>query len=170
MQLYKSYPLVLVLCIDKVSPSTLITKFKPVDDNPWMQSAVCCDFWAKSCYLVSKSTLSSENPDTIISPLLTLLKFLVEQSPTLYGHSHPNHSTIRMLYYLAKKHIELETEKEQSFVDIVDVICSNNERLLRKVKASLVNIPGTSKAKNIVSCALKFNRSAKRKYVTHRRS
>jgi len=62
VQLYKSYPLVLVFCIDKVSPSTLITKFKPVDVKPWMHSIVCCDFWAKSCYLVSQSTLLSCGP------------------------------------------------------------------------------------------------------------
>lgn len=166
LQLYKSYPLVLVFCIDKVSPSTLITKFKPVDVKPWMHSIKCCDFWAKSCYLVPKSTLSSEGSGANVSPLLALSTFLIEQSPTLYGHSHPDHPTIRMLYRLAKECIEHKTKKELELVDIVDVICSNNEKMLHKVEASLVNVPGTSKAKKIVSCALEFNRSAKRKYVT----
>jgi hypothetical protein len=165
-QLYKTYPLVLVFCTDKLSPSTLITKFKPVNNKPWMQSIICCDFWAKSCYLMSKSTLSIEEPDVSISPLLALSTFLLEQSPTLYGHSHPHYPTIQMLYRLAKESIEVEGEKEQGFVDIVDVICSNNERLLHKVEDSLTNVPGTLKTKKIVSCALEFNRSAKRKYVT----
>ncbi|KAG0162462.1 hypothetical protein DFQ30_001968, partial [Apophysomyces sp. BC1015] len=71
------------------------------------------------------STLASEEPDTGASPLLALSTFLIEQSPTLYGHSYPDRATIRMLYRLAKECIELETEKKQSFVDIVDVICSH---------------------------------------------
>jgi hypothetical protein len=165
-QLYKTYPLVLIFCTDKLSPSTLITKFKPANNKPWMQSIICCDFWAKSCYLISKSTLSIEEPDVSISPLLALSTFLLEQSPTLYGHSYPHNPTIQMLYRLAKESIQVEGEKEQDFVDIVDVICSNNERLLHKVEDSLTNVPGTLKTKKIVSCALEFNRSAKRKYVT----
>lgn len=71
-----------------------------------------------------------------------------------------------MLYRLAKECIEHKTKKELGLVDIVDVICSNDEKMLHKVEASLVNVPGRSKAKKIVSCALEFNRSAKRKYVT----
>ncbi|KAI9489847.1 hypothetical protein BDB00DRAFT_769882, partial [Zychaea mexicana] len=33
-QVYKSYPLVMVFCIDKLSPLTFITKFTPVDGKP----------------------------------------------------------------------------------------------------------------------------------------
>ncbi|KAI9470506.1 MAG: hypothetical protein EXX96DRAFT_584566 [Benjaminiella poitrasii] len=130
-----------------------------------MQSIICCDFWAKSFYLVSKLTLSSKEPTTSMSPLLALSRFLIEQSPTLYGHSQPNNPTIRMLYRLAKECLEQETEKDQCLTDVVDVICSNNEKLLHKIEASLNNVTGTSKAKNIVSSALEFNRLAKRKYV-----
>lgn len=44
-----------------------------------------------------------------------------------------------MMYRLAKEFIEIEGEKDQDFVDIVDVICSNNERLLHKVEDSFNN-------------------------------
>ncbi|KAG2200911.1 hypothetical protein INT47_003146 [Mucor saturninus] len=87
----------------------------------------------KSCYLVSKSTLLSDESDTCNSPLLALSTFLLEQSPTLYGHSHPHDPTIQILYHIVKESIEVEGETEQGFVDIVDIICSNNERLLLRI-------------------------------------
>ncbi|KAG0932457.1 hypothetical protein G6F32_011365 [Rhizopus arrhizus] len=135
--LYKSYLLVMVFCIDKLSLSTLITKFITVDSKPWMQRIMCCDFWAKNCYLVSKPSLSCEEVDANVSSLQAPSMFLIEQSPTLYGHSHPEHSTQR-----------------EDLVRVVDVICTNNEKLWNKVGASLVNVPGTLEAKKIVSRAL----------------
>lgn len=91
--------------------------------------------------------------------------FFLEQSSTLYGHSSPDHPTIQILYGLAKELLEESNEKEQNFTDVIDVICSNNEKLLHKVENSLGDIPGTQTAKKIVSRALEFNRLAKRKYV-----
>ncbi|RCH88512.1 hypothetical protein CU097_011284 [Rhizopus azygosporus] len=35
-QLYKSYPLVMIFCVDELSPLTFITKFIPIDSKPWM--------------------------------------------------------------------------------------------------------------------------------------
>ncbi|KAG1051142.1 hypothetical protein G6F43_006639 [Rhizopus delemar] len=163
-QLYKSYPLVMVFCIDKLSPSTFSTKFTPVDAKPCMQRILCCDFWTKNCYLVSKASLACEEVDANISSLRALLMFLVEQSSTLYGHSRPEHATVRELYRLAMECTASKDKERDDLVHIVDMICTNNEKLWRKVNASLDNIPGTLKAKNIVSRALEFNSSAKRKY------
>jgi hypothetical protein len=155
----------MVFCIDKLSPLTLITKFIPVDGKPWMQRIMYCDFWAKSCYLVSKPSLSCEEVYANVSSLQALSMFLIEQSPTLYGHSHPEHSTVRTLYRLAMECTEFETQQREDLVPVVDVICTNNEKLWHKVGASLVNVPGTLEAKKIVSRALEFNCSAKRKYL-----
>ena len=80
--------------------------------------------------------------------------FLIEQSPTLYGHSHPEHSTVRTLYRLAMECTEVESHQREDLVRVVDVICTNNEKLWNKVGASLVNVPGTLEAKKIVSRAL----------------
>ena len=130
-----------------------------------MQRILCCDFWAKSCYLVSKSSLLCEEVDTNVSSLHALSMFLIEQSPTLYGHSLPENSTIRTLYRLAMECIAIESEEREDLVRVVDVICTNNERLWHKVNSSLASVPGTLKAKNIVSHALEFNCLAKRKYL-----
>jgi hypothetical protein len=80
-QLYKSYPLVMIFCIDKLSPLTFITRFIPVDGKSWMQRILCCDFWAKSYYLVSKPSLSCEEVDANVSSLQALSMFPIEQSP-----------------------------------------------------------------------------------------
>ncbi|KAI9365629.1 hypothetical protein BD770DRAFT_423547 [Pilaira anomala] len=82
----------------------ILIEFTPVDGKPWMQRILCCDFWAKSCYLVTKSSLlSNEEVDNgNISSLQALSMFLIEQSPTpCHGHSRPEHSTVRKLYRLA---------------------------------------------------------------------
>ncbi|KAG0735688.1 hypothetical protein G6F57_014067 [Rhizopus arrhizus] len=155
----------MVFCIDKLSPSTLIAKFIPVDGKPWMQHIMCCGFWAKNCYLVSKPSISCEEVDANVSSLQALSMFLIEQSPTLYGHSHPEHSTVRMLYRLAMECTEFETQQREDLVRVVDVICTNNEKLWKKVGASIANVPGTLEAKKIISRALEFNCSAKRKYL-----
>ncbi|KAI9480301.1 MAG: hypothetical protein EXX96DRAFT_562020 [Benjaminiella poitrasii] len=165
LQLYRSYPVVVVFCIDKVC-STVINKFKPVHDKPWMHASASTDYWAKSCFLLSQRTLSCGENDNNVTPLRALSAFLIEQSPTLYGHSLPGHPTIRLLYRLSKDYIVLDQDKQCDVTDAIDVICSNNERILRKAEDSLHNVPGTSKTKKIISTALELNRSAKRKYVT----
>lgn len=121
-QLYKTYPLVLGFCTDKLSPSTLITKFKSVDTKPWMKSIICCDFWTKSYLPCVKINFIKWRIWCQHFTFISLTTFFLEQSPTLYGHSYRHHPTIQMLYRLAKESIEVEGEKEQGFVDIVDVI------------------------------------------------
>lgn len=166
LQLYNSYPIVVVFCPGKLSPTTLLRKFTPIDTNPWMFSLICCDFWAKSCYIVSETTLSNHEMDVNASPFQALAAFLIEQSPTIFNHSCPEHPVIQMLYSLAKDCIRSDNEELHKATDIIDVICSNNEKMLHKLQSSLSNVPpDTSKAKRIVSHAIEFNKSTKRKYL-----
>lgn len=113
---------------------------------------------------MSKLDLSCEEVDANVSPLQAMSMFLTEQSPTLYGHSRPEHSTIRMFFRLAMECSALETGKREDLARVVDVICTNNEKLWHKVNTSLANAPGTCKAKNVASRVLEFNCSVKRKY------
>ncbi|CAO3609983.1 unnamed protein product [Cunninghamella echinulata] len=134
-----------------ISPSTPITKFKPVDIKQWMFSILCYDFWAKCCNLISHTKLSRKVFDSNILPLLTLSTFIIEQSASLFGHSYPENPTIQMLYCLSKELVELQTEKEQGLVDIEDVVCSSNEKMLHKIEDSLVNTQNITKAKKIIT-------------------
>ncbi|KAG1172456.1 hypothetical protein G6F70_005581 [Rhizopus microsporus] len=163
--LYKSYPLVLVFCTDRVSPTSLMDDFQCPDRHPWMYMLKSCRFWAQDCYLLTKTTLANNGNNNNWSPLYALSTFIIEQSPTLYGHSNPEHPTIRMLYRLAKECINEKMESERHLSHVLDVVCTNNEKLLQKLEKSIADIPGTSKARRILSSAFEFNRSVKRKYV-----
>ncbi|SAM03685.1 hypothetical protein [Absidia glauca] len=141
IQVYEAYPIIIVFCVDRLSPASMINRFKPSTLNPWMLSTLSCEWWAKNCYLVSKETLSFA-PENEMTPLLALTKFLLEQSPSLYGHSTPEDPTILMLYSIAKTCCNVKTNSEEQLVDVVNVVCGNNEKLLRRADASLKNIQG----------------------------
>lgn len=93
----------------------LINKFKPRTQTPWMLSTLSCEWWAKSCYLVSKETLSHAPPKWPLSwlwhhscrrnlplsmttrPLKTLSSWLWQHScwsnlPSFYNHLTPEDS------------------------------------------------------------------------------
>ena len=63
----------------------------------------------------------------------------------------------------AKECVEIEGEKEQSFMDVVYVICSNNDRLLHKVEDSFANVPdiisriSTFISKKIIHPLMEYN-------------
>lgn len=101
-QIYKSYTMVLVFCVDKIPLSSLMSKFKAIVDKCWFYSLIHCDFWAKSCYLVSKLTMSTIEIDVNLQPLQALSSFFIEQSSTLYGQANTQDPTIQLLYLIAK--------------------------------------------------------------------
>ncbi|KAI9279139.1 hypothetical protein BY458DRAFT_432224, partial [Sporodiniella umbellata] len=122
-----------------------ITKFAPVDGKPWIECILYCNFWAKSCFLVTVKLMGN------ISSLQTLPMFPIEQSPTLYEYSHAEHLTIGTLYQLAMECTSFEAKIKEDLEPVADAIYSNNENLWHRVDASFVNVPGTLKTKNIVS-------------------
>ncbi|KAI7891628.1 uncharacterized protein EV154DRAFT_507367 [Mucor mucedo] len=164
MNTYKLYPIVLIFCIDRVSPAQLATKFKTSDQKPWMASLETTDFWAKSCYIVSKLTLESDSSTSQLTPLQALASFLIEGSPTLHAHSHADNDTIKQLYQIAMTVSKSQVQSDNDLSNVVDIICFNNEKLLKKAHDALFGVTGTSKAKLAIERALVFNAAAKRKY------
>ncbi|ORX44234.1 hypothetical protein DM01DRAFT_1312510 [Hesseltinella vesiculosa] len=164
--IHKVYPLVVVFCIDKVSTSNVMNKFKPVEEKPWMYALDHCDFWAKKCFLLSERTLLGHPLDGDVPHLMALALFLVEQAPSLQGHSRRDHPTIRQLYLYAIDLCKEELDRKKLFVEVIDVVCNNNMRILDKAKAVLSSVPGTSEAERHISSGLEYNRQVKRKYVT----
>ncbi|KAL0078385.1 hypothetical protein J3Q64DRAFT_1824822 [Phycomyces blakesleeanus] len=164
LSIYKTYPIVLIVCTDRVSPIQLMAKFKPISGKPWMSSLLATDFWAQSCFIVSKLTLSGIAPSDQLTPLQALSSFLTEASPTLYGHPFAENRTIRQLYHIAMAISENQVECDKDVSNVVDIICYNNEKILMKADAALFGVSGSSKAKNLIERALVFNAAAKRKY------
>jgi hypothetical protein len=162
--IYKTYPIVLIVCTDRVSPTQLLKKFNPVSGKPWMSSLLATDFWARSCFIVSKLTLSTISPSDQLTPLQALSSFLTEASPTLYGHPFAKNRTIRQLYHIAMAISENQVECDTDVSNVVDIICYNNEKILMKADAALFGVSGSSKAKKLIGRGLDFNAAAKRKY------
>lgn len=163
-QIYHSYPIVLIFCIDRVTPSSLMMKFEEHENNKWLFAIKCSDFWAKYVYLVSRYTLINIDNDAGLTPLQALSTFFIQQSPTIYGHSHTEDATVQKLYIIAKKISEEHSEIESNYIDTVNVICSNNEKILDKVRKALNGIPNILKAKNLIHRGKEYNNSIKRKY------
>ena len=113
-KIYKSYPMVLIFNIDSLSPS-LDTQFKAMDDDhKCFHSIICCDFWAKSCHLISKTTMATTEVDGNLRSLHALSLFLIEQSSTVYGHTYANDQTIQRLYHIAKVILKTTHNKNQT--------------------------------------------------------
>jgi hypothetical protein len=115
-----------------------------------------CGFWAQDCYLLTKTILADNGSNNNNwSPLYALSTFIIEQSLILYDHSNPEQSTIHILYRLAKACTNEKVESERHLTDVLDVICTNNEKLMQKLEKSI--------ARRILSSAFEFNRPVKRK-------
>lgn len=98
--------------------------------------------------------------------LHALSLFLIEQSSTLYGHIYANDSTIQRLYHIAKGCLENHAQQESNFAESINVICSNNEKIFRRIETAIKDIRGTSKGKSLIKRGLEYNASVKRKYST----
>lgn len=158
--------MVLVFCVDKVPLSSLMSKFKAIVDKCWFYSLVHCDFWAKSCYLVSKLTMSTIEIDVNLRPLQALSSFFIEQSSTLYGQANTQDPTIQRLYLIAKNTLENHEQLGLNFVKSFQMICSSNEKIFGKAETATRAIPGASKARKLIKRGLQYNASAKRKYLS----
>ncbi|CEG69300.1 hypothetical protein RMATCC62417_05398 [Rhizopus microsporus] len=164
LNIYKTYPIVLIFCVDRASPAHLMAKFKPIPEKPWIASLLSTDFWAQSCFIMSKQTLSNNTPPDQLTPLQALSSFLTEGSPTLYDHPYAENQTIQQLYQISMAISENQVECDKNISNVVDIICCNNEKILMKADAALFGVPGSSKAKDLIKRGLAFNVAAKRKY------
>ncbi|KAI8393312.1 uncharacterized protein BYT42DRAFT_596262 [Radiomyces spectabilis] len=114
---YKSYP---------IPFTVMVTKFKAMgDDHNCFHSIICCDFWAKSCHLISKTTMATTEVDGNLRSLHALSLFLIS---TLYGHTYANDPTIQRLYHIAKGCLENHARQESNFAESIDVICSKQRK------------------------------------------
>ncbi|KAG0937917.1 hypothetical protein G6F29_008452 [Rhizopus arrhizus] len=155
-------PIVLIFCINKVTPQALLAKFTPLPDMPWMKYFPC-DLWAKNCYLVSNQPLIES--DAALDSLHALSLFLAEQQPALFRHSQPEDKTIRLLYKIAKNVAIEDNLYEANFTTQVDTICSTNHNILTKIKKAMEHLPNSQRACRIVNRGLTYNLKVKRRLI-----
>lgn len=164
VNIYNAYPLVLVICTGKVSPTSLQSKFIPVEGKPWLRSSVNSDYWAKVCYLTSSQTLIDS--DVSLTPLQALASFMIEQAPSLFCHTHCDNPTIKQLYRLSNDCQNQIYTHDYNLIEALDIACSTQTNILEKAKKSLKDVPGTSKTVNIIDRGLEYNARLKRKFST----
>lgn len=88
---------------------------------PYMMKVPCL-YWAKDCFLVSKETLSREEPALPLNPLLALSTFLLEQQPSARHHSYCEDPTIKRLYETAFNLVYTPEAYRQNVQHTVDAI------------------------------------------------
>ncbi|KAG0178549.1 hypothetical protein DFQ29_003299, partial [Apophysomyces sp. BC1021] len=60
--------------------------------------------------------------------------------------------------------VESHHEFESNFVDLIDIVCSNNQSTLEKASKYLIGIAGTRKVRDLLCRGIDYNKSVKRKY------
>ncbi|CAO3672167.1 unnamed protein product [Rhizopus stolonifer] len=164
VNIYNVYPLVLVICTGKMSPTSLLSKFIQVEGKPWLRSSVNSDYWAKDCYLASNQTLIDS--DASLTPLQALASFIVERAPSLFCHTHYDNPTIKQLYRLSYDFQNQIHTHDYNLIEAVNIVCSAQTSILEKAKISLKGAPGTSKTIRIIDRGLEYNARLKRKFST----
>lgn len=135
---YDSLPMVLIFCVDKVTPQALQDQFKSSADKPYLSSFPCV-VWATKCYLVSKQM--PFDVDTPLDPLYAISLFLSQQQPSLFRHSHPEDATIQLLYKITMDASIEDNNYKSNFIDTINVICSTNENILERAKNAIIVVP-----------------------------
>ncbi|KAG0164952.1 hypothetical protein DFQ29_001895, partial [Apophysomyces sp. BC1021] len=161
VKVYKTLPIILVIGIHKISPSSILLDFNSSsDDKPWLFT-IPCTIWAKHCYLVSKETIGDQNRDTTVNPLLALSLFLTEQQPSLYLHTHPHDPTIIQLYQIAFSLVSPDHTYEENYVTSAETICNTNEKLFKRAFDKISAGMDVDKIKRICERGIEYNREIK---------
>ncbi|KAG1467705.1 hypothetical protein G6F56_004257 [Rhizopus delemar] len=161
VKVYKALPIILVIGIHKVSPSSILLEFNPSsDDKPWLFT-IPCIIWAKHCYLLSKETIGDQNCDTTMNPLLALSLFLIEQQPSLYLHTCPYDPTIMQLYQIAFSLVSPDHTYEENYVKSAETICNTNEKLFKRALDKISTGMDVDKTKRICERGIEYNREIK---------
>ncbi|CAO3696164.1 unnamed protein product [Rhizopus microsporus] len=161
VKVYKTLPVVLVIGINKISPSSMLLEFNSSSpDKPWLFN-IPCTIWAKHCYLVSKETIGDQNRDTTVNPLLALFLFLTEQQQSLYLHTHPHDPTIIQLYQIAFSLVSPDYTYEENYAKAAETICDTNEKLFKRALDKISTGMDVDRIKRICERGIEYNREIK---------
>ncbi|CEP14797.1 hypothetical protein [Parasitella parasitica] len=140
-------PVVLIFCVDKISPKSLSAQSTQHTNNqPRYLRSFPSPVWAQQCFLVFEN-----NDDVGSYPLETLQaisSFFCQQKATLFDHSYSEDNTIEFLYKIAKEVTVEETQYENNVRHTLDIV--------------LTSVPDIKKAERLIEKGLTYNASVKR--------
>ncbi|KAI9363318.1 hypothetical protein BD770DRAFT_381237 [Pilaira anomala] len=136
-RVYKTPPILLIICVNQVSPQALKSTFVQHDAFPFMME-IKCDLWAKECLMLSSESIHYYINKPKLNPLVALTIFFTRQKQSLIGLREREDPNIQLLYTIAKEKLSYcyeDDEKTEVILDIVEqmekqlqkiLICSND--------------------------------------------
>ncbi|KAI8889106.1 hypothetical protein K501DRAFT_291282 [Backusella circina FSU 941] len=143
---YDSKPVVLIFCVDKISPKSLSAQFTQYTNNQRYLQSFPSPVWA-------------HYP---LETLQAISSFFCQQKATLFDHSYSEDNIIKFLYKIAKEVTVEETQYENNFRHTLDIVLTSNEKCLNRIKKSLTGVPDIKKAERLIEKGLTYNASVKR--------
>lgn len=136
-RVYKTPPILLIICVNQISPQALKSTFVQHDAFPFMKE-IKCDLWAKECLMLSNDSIHEHTNKPKLNPLVALTIFFTRQKQSLIGLREREDPNIQLLYTIAKEKLSYcyaDDEKTEVILDIVEqmekqlqkiLICSND--------------------------------------------
>ncbi|KAL1928387.1 hypothetical protein VTP01DRAFT_2743 [Rhizomucor pusillus] len=109
-QTHKMMPILLLICVHKLSGPKLASKLKPSDEFPYRKE-MQCDIWVQKCLLLSSNTIESHVAMTNMHLLIAVGLFLTKQMKLLLGLRQRKDATIQLLYQIAKEKIGVQSRR-----------------------------------------------------------
>lgn len=158
------YPIVLVFCIDNVSPNVFNT-FEAFGEANYMYKANL-NYCAKSCHLLSPTSIKSSLQRRPHEPLTAIQHFLSSKQRSIITLPEAEDPLIILLYQVAKQESEAIHRCNYSQWKVLTAITDASEKHLGKIKDILKDIvPHVSKLMRYIEQGEAYHSRLKRKYT-----
>ncbi|KAI9321706.1 hypothetical protein BX666DRAFT_1811613, partial [Dichotomocladium elegans] len=117
---YSLMPVIVTFVIHSTS-SELLEMASGHEQMPYILE-LPCQGWARSCFLLTASSIRPHLADETLNPLVALAHFLCEQKLSLGSITRQDDPTIQMLYRIAQEAFDEEAAKEESKMDCLELI------------------------------------------------
>ncbi|GAA5806544.1 hypothetical protein HPULCUR_012080 [Helicostylum pulchrum] len=158
---YDSKPMVLVFCVGKVSPKSLLAHFTQGTCHQEHLWTFPSPVWARKCLFIFKNSYNDAAVRSPFEALEAISSFFCEKKATLFEHSHSEDSTIKLLYNIAKDVTAEEIQYGNNFQHTLDIILRNNEKCLNQIKKSLTVTADIKKTERLIEKGITYNTSIK---------
>lgn len=121
---YKKYPIVVIICVQKVSSGQL-KKFTPLKKLPFVLT-MSCGHWARECLMVTRNSIAelvdpTSNDD--LHPLVALAHLFTTGERNILSLDHWKDPTIINLFQEAKEIVRRNIEPEEKKIEALKTIC-----------------------------------------------
>ncbi|ORX45534.1 hypothetical protein DM01DRAFT_1368701 [Hesseltinella vesiculosa] len=137
------YPILVIICVDKIASRNLADKFTPTEDMPYCLQT-CSTHWAKNCFLLSKNsinTLVNGDDNQPLDPIVAFVHFLTSGQQSIIGNDHWDDPSIQMLYRIAKDIHSGGEKKENSTLNALIKICETTGSQFTKIASAILGEP-----------------------------